>query len=241
MALWAESREVLDEFIQKHLKTGVDYGSITVKGKVTKPTLFKSGSEKLLGLFGFTPRFYRDRATHEMLGRPESTVCYVCRLIDAAGQIIGEGRGAGTLGEGTTNTRNHAIKIAQKRAQVDATLRTLQLSERFTQDLEDEPQGAADQPDEGRVFGARPPDEPNENWAEDRNERELVAFQIESMRVKLGMSPGVFANYVVGIPEYGKIPSALDVKQLAHLRDRMLRKVRETDRGYQLPTKVVLP
>src|SRR4249919_1952916 len=73
-ALWSEARVVLREFISAELTDKVDYGTIMVKGKATKPTLFKAGAEKLAGLMGYTARFKRDADTHEMLGNPKATV-----------------------------------------------------------------------------------------------------------------------------------------------------------------------
>ena len=51
--------------------------------------------------------------------------------------VVGEGRGAARLDEKHGWTENNCIKIAEKRAQVDAVLRTVGLSEIFTQDAED--------------------------------------------------------------------------------------------------------
>jgi hypothetical protein len=61
----------------------------------------------------------------------------VCELIDRQGQVVGQGRGVAELRE-TSHNVNMAVKMAEKRAYVDAVLRAAGLSQYFTQDLEDQ-------------------------------------------------------------------------------------------------------
>jgi hypothetical protein len=137
-----EQRKLITEFISKHMKEGIDYGRIKVRTKdgrevESKPSLFKPGSEKFCSLFHLRPVFVRDDETWEMAGKVPGLFAYKCQLIAPNGAVVGEGRGAARLTEKVGWTENNAIKIAEKRAQIDAVLRTGGLSDFFTQDLED--------------------------------------------------------------------------------------------------------
>ncbi len=137
-----EQRKLITEFISKHMKEGIDYGKIKVKTRdgrevESKPSLFKPGSEKFCSLFHLRPVFTRDDETWEMSGKIPGLFTYKCQLIAPNGTVVGEGRGAAKVTEKTGWTENNAIKIAEKRAQIDAVLRTGGLSDFFTQDLED--------------------------------------------------------------------------------------------------------
>lgn len=125
---------LVGKYITDNLTDGVDFGAI--KGFTDKKSLFKPGAEKMCNLFQLRPVFTRDDDTWEMAGKPDGSFFYLCNLIDKQGNVWGEGRGAETKGAKSRDV-NAAIKIAEKRAQVDAVLRTFALSERFTQDVED--------------------------------------------------------------------------------------------------------
>lgn len=132
-----EKRALLTTYISKHMTPGVDYGTIKFGGKESKPSLFKPGSEKYLSLFRFVAFFVKDTDTWEMAGSVPGLFCYLCQIKNSKGEVIGEGRGAANLKEKNGWTVNNAIKIAEKRAQIDAVLRSGGLSDFFTQDLED--------------------------------------------------------------------------------------------------------
>jgi hypothetical protein len=148
-------RKVINEYIDNNMESGKDYGSITIKGAVSKPSLLKPGAEKFCSLFKVRPTFRKDEDTCNMLGDTPGIVAYVCELVDTKGLIIGEGRGAYKveLTDSDFNI-NKAIKIAEKRAQVDAVLRTGCLSDFFTQDVEDAPQGVLDNQAKAPMTGA---------------------------------------------------------------------------------------
>lgn len=144
-------RKLMTEYIASELVEEVDYGKIHVVGKdkcpqyysgcdnpghYSKDTLFKAGSEKFISLFHLKPVFEQDFPTWEMLGKPAGTFCFICRLVDRNGEVVAEGRGACSVGEKYGQV-NNAIKIAEKRSQLDAVLRQGALSDFFTQDLED--------------------------------------------------------------------------------------------------------
>jgi hypothetical protein len=137
----SRKRAILTEFITKHMLKGVDYGQITIKSKRTgreytsKPTLFKPGAEKFCSLFRLRAEYKKDAETWEMLGSKPGTVCYIC-YIYSGDVLVGEGRGSCSVAE-KDGIENSAVKIAKKRAKLDAVLETGGLSEFFSQDLED--------------------------------------------------------------------------------------------------------
>ena len=133
----SEKRTLITAYISQHMKEGSDYGSINIRGAQSKPSLFKPGSEKFLSLFKLTALFEKDTDTWEMAGSESGVFAYKCRLLDAKKRVVGEGRGVSKLTGKVGWTINNAVKIAEKRAQIDAVLRTGALSDFFTQDLED--------------------------------------------------------------------------------------------------------
>jgi hypothetical protein len=136
IAYWTQMRMLLTTYIRQHLQEGIDYYTLLINEKVSKPSLSKAGSEKFLSLFNLQARFRKDEETWEMLGRPSGVICYVCALYTKRGEFVGEGRGAREVAK--DRDINKAIKMAQKSAQIDAILRTGSLSDYFTQDLEDQ-------------------------------------------------------------------------------------------------------
>lgn len=141
----SERRNLIQKFIKSQLIKDVDYGVIKITSKRTgkeyqsKPTLFKSGSEKFASLLRLKPVFTDDKLTINQLPdniKNQGVFIFKCDLVNDKGAIISEGRGAATIQE-MSGDINKAVKIAQKRAQTDAVLR-LGLSDSFTQDLDDE-------------------------------------------------------------------------------------------------------
>ena len=61
-----------------------------------------------------------------------------CEIMDAGGRVVADGIGARSLKQDYGDI-NKALKMAEKSAHIDATLRMAGLSEVFTQDLEDMP------------------------------------------------------------------------------------------------------
>jgi hypothetical protein len=145
MQAYAAQRQVVTRYIKEQMTEGVDYYTLTIKGRVSKATLSKAGSEKFLSLFQLSAQFQQDEATWRMLGAKEGLLCYTCMLMTRSGEVIGEGRGARSVSQDGGDI-NKAIKMATKSAQVDAVLRTGALSDVFTQDLDDAPAAAAVQP-----------------------------------------------------------------------------------------------
>jgi hypothetical protein len=132
-----EMRKILTKFITTHMKKGTDFGAILIGGRPSKDCLFKPGAEKIGSLLRLRPDVVRDNDTWEMAGSKPGLFCYKCILYNTEDRIVGMGLGACDVNE-NKKTMNNAIKIAKKRAFVDAILATGALSDFFTQDLEDE-------------------------------------------------------------------------------------------------------
>ena len=147
-----QNRAALMEWIRSALVEGVDYGRIHVVGKdrckagkqcanaahFSKPSLFKPGAEKICGMLGVAVHFptlhdYEQAALH---GVQLHHVIIRCELKDAAGHVVADGVGARSLKQDYGDI-NKALKMAEKSAHIDATLRMAGLSEVFTQDVED--------------------------------------------------------------------------------------------------------
>ena len=148
------NRSALLDWIRAALVEGVDYGVIPTKRGPSKPSLWKPGAEKICGMLGVVAAFptlhdYEQAALH---GVKLTHVVIRCELRDASGRVVADGVGARSL-EQDGGDLNKALKMAEKSAHIDATLRMAGLSEVFTQDLEDM---VAD----GRIEAAAPAAQP---------------------------------------------------------------------------------
>ena len=131
--------EIFRELQQKVLEKDVDYGFPHGR-REGKPTLYKSGAEKLTRLFNLIPHFELLKAVEE-----EAYVYYMFKatLTTPSGQVVGEGFGSCNSkekkhwDEHPLANANTILKMAKKRAHVDAVLTGLGASNVFTQDLED--------------------------------------------------------------------------------------------------------
>jgi len=132
-----QNRAALMEWIRSALVEGVDYGRIQTKRGLSKPSLWKPGAEKICGMLGVSVHFptlhdYEQAALH---GVELHHVIIRCELTDAAGRVIADGVGARSLKQDYGDI-NKALKMAEKSAHIDATLRMAGLSEVFTQHKE---------------------------------------------------------------------------------------------------------
>lgn len=126
------------QLVQNQLKQNHDYGIIP---GTPKPTLLKPGAEKILMLMGLRSGFeIVDSARDFEKGFFQYQVkCYLYR----GDILITEGLGAANtkerkyLKQDPFTIDNTVLKIAKKRALIDATLLVASLSEVFTQDIED--------------------------------------------------------------------------------------------------------
>lgn len=154
LAAQTEQRQLIADFIKKHLKKGSDYirihvvkncqaeekqrGSCRASYHFSKDVLAKPGQEKIFSLFQLSSELVRDDETLRMLeGTPQAKqglVAYRC-IVKRGEKVIAEGRGAAVVGDNRRDV-NATIKIAEKRARMDACL-SLGFSEYFAQDLDD--------------------------------------------------------------------------------------------------------
>ena len=129
----------MKRFIDTVLIAGVDFGIIP---NCKKPTLLKSGAEKILNYLGLIARTEISNRVEDFNVGFFSYEAKVY-LIDYNGVVKGEGIGITNTREGKyakTNgyaVQNTVLKMAKKRALVDAALNVGNLSARFTQDVED--------------------------------------------------------------------------------------------------------
>lgn len=140
--------------IREALEDGRDYGRIPGAGD--RKVLLKAGAERLSVAFGLRPVLSiisqeadHDREVHYMdrWKKPATSTGlyrYVVKCqLERDGVVVGEGIGSCSTMEQKYVSRprdceNTVLKMAKKRAQVDAVLSTLSLSDRFTQDIVDD-------------------------------------------------------------------------------------------------------
>jgi len=126
------------QLVNSQLKKDHDYGVIP---HTQKPTLLKPGAEKILMLMGITSEFEIADSTRDwQAGFFQYQVR--CKLYKN-GQLLTEGLGAANTKENkyikldAYTIDNTILKMAKKRALIDATLLVGSLSDVFTQDMED--------------------------------------------------------------------------------------------------------
>lgn len=141
------NRAALMEWIRSALVEGVDFGAIPTRRGPSKPSLWKPGAEKICGMLGLTAHYptLRDYEQAALSGVALEHIIIRCELRDGAGRVVAEGVGARSLRQDSGDL-NKALKMAEKSAMIDATLRCAGLSEVFTQDLEDMPPEPAHAP-----------------------------------------------------------------------------------------------
>jgi len=140
------NQQVLIQWIKKNLHPDVDYGRIHVVERcryaragvphqcrdfshMSMLTLWKSGSEKILGVLGLSVHFpnlhqYELSAVHRV---EIHQVMLKCELKTLNGKVVGEGAGARHLKQDDWNL-NKAIKLCMKSAVIDATIRVAGLT-----------------------------------------------------------------------------------------------------------------
>ena len=137
---------IMEKYIKKSLKQGDngvgDYGWVKNGAQKIglKECLFKPGALKLLRLFKCRIEFYRDDEMWESGGKKDNEFYLLGRVFTAKGQLVGEGRGMSSVaGDKKFNdNKNTLVKMAEKRALLDAVINTFGLAYRFTQDLDEE-------------------------------------------------------------------------------------------------------
>ncbi|EME3582295.1 hypothetical protein QL848_002593 [Enterococcus faecium] len=124
--------------VQNNLKSGQDFGVIP---GTNKPTLLKPGAEKIQMLFGVTSEYEEIERIQDY---DNGFFAYTIKCtLSKDGMKITEGMGHCNTKEkkyikqDPFTLANTCLKMAKKRAQIDATLTIASLSEVFTQDMED--------------------------------------------------------------------------------------------------------
>ena len=147
-----QNRSALMVWVREALIEGSDFGKIHVVGRnkcqagkhcqnpnhFSKPSLFKPGAEKICGMLGVTVRYPTlvDYEKTALTGTQLTQIIIRCEIVDASSRIVADGVGARLLSQDNGDI-NKSLKMAEKSAHIDATLRMAGLSEIFTQDIED--------------------------------------------------------------------------------------------------------
>jgi len=147
-----QNRSSLMAWVREALIEGSDFGKIHVVNRnkcqagkhcqnpnhFSKPSLFKPGAEKICGMLGVTVRYptLADYEQTALSGTQLTQIIIRCEIVDASNRIIADGVGARLLSQDHGDI-NKSLKMAEKSAHIDATLRMAGLSEIFTQDIED--------------------------------------------------------------------------------------------------------
>ncbi len=132
----------LAKFIEEQMVEGIDYGKVTC---YSKPTLLKPGAEKICQHLKPTIQY---EVNHRFEEWKQGIFHYEVRVtlvpINST-QIVAEGIGSSNTKEEQYNEQssytivNTVLKMAKKRALVDAVLNVSATSGIFTQDIEDMP------------------------------------------------------------------------------------------------------
>lgn len=145
------NRQAMIAWITRVMVDGSDFGSIPTRRGPSKKSLWKPGAEKICGMLGCSVRFPNlgDYEQAAISGTALEQIVLRAEILDPSGNIVAEGIGARSLKQDQGDL-NKALKMAEKSAHIDATLRLAGLSELFTQDLEDM-QGLAAEPEEEKA------------------------------------------------------------------------------------------
>lgn len=143
--------------MQLVLQEGEHYGKVPGTGKDAKPTLFQSGAEKIAYMFKLVPKYEVERSDYQGGHREYQVECTLSSR--ETGEVMGYGVGLCSTLESKYRYRskwvngskekyenpdiadvyNTVLKMAKKRAFVDAVKSTTAASDIFTQDVEDMP------------------------------------------------------------------------------------------------------
>lgn len=181
------NRAALMEWIRAALVEGVDYGVIQTKRGPSKPNLWKPGAEKICGMLGVTVHFptlhdYEQAALH---GVEIKNIIIRSEIRDASGRVVADGVGARTLAQDYGDL-NKALKMAEKSAHIDATLRMAGLSEVFTQDLEDMKEQEPDPAPKPTTTKPAQPEARDDSHAGGREVRRISAAQKKRLEARVG-------------------------------------------------------
>lgn len=133
------SYQLIVNYIKENFKDGEDYGKIA---EYPKPSLLKSGAEKLCSLLNLSVQV---EILQKIEDFKEGIFHYVCKctLKNSLGNIVSEGLGSCNsreskfLNQNPYGVANTVLKLSKKRALVDAILTATRTSGMFTQDIEE--------------------------------------------------------------------------------------------------------
>ena len=143
-----ERVNVVHTVMDKVMKNGTHYG--TVPGCGSKKVLLKPGADLLALTFRLTPSYTVER---DNLPNDHREYIVTCHMTVADGAVVASGVGSCSTMEKKYRYRNGAenpdiadvyntvLKMAKKRAHVDATLTATGAGDMFTQDLIDDAEG----------------------------------------------------------------------------------------------------
>lgn len=146
----ADRVNAIHGILERVMKNGTHYG--TVPGCGSKKVLLKPGADVLAMTFRLVPQFKVERTDLEG-GHREFDV--TCSMFNPAGELLGQGVGSASTmekkyryrkdgngnkaeNEDIADVYNTVLKIAKKRAHIDATLTVTGAADLFTQDLIEE-------------------------------------------------------------------------------------------------------
>jgi len=188
----ADRVNMVHEVLEKVMRKGTHYG--TVPGCGSKQVLLKPGADVLAMTFRLVPQFAVNRTDMEN-GHREYDV--TCSMHGPDGSLLGQGVGSASTmekkyryrkdehgrrieNEDIADTYNTVLKIAKKRAHIDATLTVTGAADIFTQDLIDEDD------DTPKREPIKPTVEREPGSQEDKGE--VVAVTIGEIKTKTGTS-----------------------------------------------------
>ncbi len=217
-----ERIQMLRQFVKEYMVPNEDYGLIP---GCQRPSLFKPGAEKLCDVYGFSKHV-------EITGKTENWdepflnyEIKVTLLNKRTGFIEAEGIGNANSKEkkfakqDTFSVSNTLLKVAKKRALVDAVLSATRSSGLFTQDVEDL---VIDRTDLGRE---KQPQEAAASATSSKDKEFVTEEQITTIYTlarELNFSPGVGKKILIN--HYG----AEKVQQLTQVQgDDLIRRLRE--------------
>jgi len=181
--------QMLQDFVKEMMIAGQDYG--VVPG-IAKPTLLKPGAEKLGEIFGFSKQA---SVTNRIEDWGKGLFSYEVKVIlvnKRTGYVEAEGLGlcntkeSEYIGQNPFTIANTVLKMAKKRALIDAVLSATRSSGIFTQDVENM-----------YLPGQKHPNQQTQTIKHENGSRQLPAGnittaqlkKIETLSKKLGMSP----------------------------------------------------
>lgn len=228
----------IQHLMKEVLQQGEHYGTVPGCGK--KPTLLQPGAEKIAYMFHFVPTYEVNRID---LGNGHREYEVKCTLTNRdTGEVVGGGMGTcSTLeskyryrwqgyGNGRQRTENPdladtwntVMKMAKKRAFVDAVKSTTAASDIFTQDIEDMPEAFSQRPAQA---APKPPDPRKHLWERAGNlKREAMAAGVKEEGIESWMAASIVRPD--GAPKEKRDYTDMDLYSLCDYLEAMARDAR---------------